>query len=190
MSDTLWLDSSIVRLGARKLRELAKLAERKGVKVLVHAHVHLEMCRYYRERKGKEFSQSDVESSLDALKIEVAPATLDRLTAEIWAGLLCQRYPTGDHWRQAKLSAVRARLPDGATLREDEVPMTTDWLIALEIERQGACVAVGDQGEEWAALRAMSPCRALSYDASMQWLSDRTEPSPEPVPSSRRMPVP
>jgi hypothetical protein len=51
--------------------------------------------------------------------------------------------------------------------------MTTDWLVALEVERQGATVAVGDKGIEWKALREMSPSRALSYDDAMRWLEGR-----------------
>jgi hypothetical protein len=182
MSDALWLDSSVVlQLKESKLRELTDLAREKGIRVVVHAHIHLEMCRNLREKmrtKGMEFSPSYVRSHLDQLRIEVAEAALDRAAAEEWALLVDQRYSTDEAWQQAKLDAVRARLPEGAHLRADRVPMTTDWLVALEIERQGAYVAVGDKGIEWRALREMNPCRALSYDDAMRWLQSRVDAGP------------
>ena len=61
MADVLWLDSSIIRLGSSKLEALAELARRKGVRVVVHAHVHLEICRYQRgSRRAQhwDFAQS------------------------------------------------------------------------------------------------------------------------------------
>jgi len=183
MTDALWLDTSVLRqLNACKLRELADLAREKGVRVVVHAHIHLERCRKLREQmraRGKDFSQSYVRSSLEQLGIEVAEAALDRTAAEAWALLLDQRYPTEEAWQHAKLDAVRARLPDGTRLGVDGVPMTTDWLVALEVERQGATVAVGDKGIEWRALREASPCRALSYDDTMRWLRSRGGAGPD-----------
>jgi hypothetical protein len=125
-----------------------------------------------------EFSDGYIQSSLEQLGIEVVEATLDRATAEVWARLLDQRYPTGEAWGQAKLDAVRARLPVGANLPSERVPMTTDWLIALEVERQCATVAVDDKGIEWMALREMSPCCALSYDEAMRWLQVRGDVDP------------
>ena len=53
--------------------------------------------------------------------------------------------------------------------------MTTDWLMSLEAERRGAYVAVGDKGEEWEALRAMIPKRALSYEETLNWLREHAD---------------
>ena len=173
MSDTeLWIDSDVAR-SAAKVRRLGELAHQKGVKVVVHAQVHLEQCRQVREhaaRAGKAFSPRMMESFLDQLGIEIADATTDRATAEAWAELLHLRYPTSGAWKDAKLRAVRARLPDEATVPADRVPFTTDWLVALEVERRGAFIAVEDKGEEWHALRTASPKRALTYDEAIAWL--------------------
>jgi hypothetical protein len=189
MSEALWLDSSVV-LGLKKsqLRELTDLAREKGIRVVVHAHIHLEMCRNLREKmriRDMEFSPSYIQSHLDQLRIEVAEAALDRAAAEGWALLLDQRYSTEGAWLKAKLDAVRARLPEGTHLRADRMPMTTDWLVALEIERQGAYVAVCDEGIEWKALREMNPCRALSYDEAMRWLQGRVDAGPDAPSTSR-----
>lgn len=175
-ADVLWLDSSVIHLGGRKLDELAKLAKSKGVKVVVHAHIHLETCRRLRESKrakGEAYSQSHVTTSLDQLGIAIADVTFDRATAEAWAESLGRRYPTSADWKRAKADSVRARLPAGATVPASEVPMTTDWLVALEIERRGDVVAVEDKGEEWQILRSADPCRAFTYDAAMTWLGAR-----------------
>jgi len=152
---------------ARKLSELAKT---KGVRVVVHAQVHLEVCRQRRVKDGASFSPHIIESFLKQLDIEVFDSTLDRAAAERWAALLHQRYPTKKDWKSAKLSAVKARLPDDTSVPVERVPMTTDWLIALAIEDQGAYVAVEDRGEEWSALRATVPKRALSFVEALDWL--------------------
>jgi hypothetical protein len=182
MADVLLLDSSVLRqLNASKLRGLAGLARRKGVRIVVHAHIHLEYCRHLRgamRARGIEFTPSTVRTSLDQLGIEVAEATLDRDAAEAWASLLDQRYPDDGAWQAAKLDAVKARLPEGSRLRASGVPMTTDWLVALEVERQGARVAVRDSGPEWDTLRRAAPCRALSYPEAVQWLEARADALP------------
>jgi hypothetical protein len=47
--------------------------------------------------------------------------------------------------------------------------MTTDWWIALAVERDvDAYVAVDDRGEEWRALRSLG--RAFSYLDALRWL--------------------
>jgi hypothetical protein len=179
MADSLWLDSSVLRLGAAKKRELAEKAQEKGVRLLVHPHIHLEMCRYYREsrrKQGKSFEASYVRSSLEQLRIEVATFVMDRDVAETWAERLDQRYPTDEEWQQAKQVSVRARLPEQTKIRAAEVPMTTDWLVALEVEEQGAFIAVGDKGEEWASLRSATPRRAMTYAEAIVWLSEKPQP--------------
>jgi hypothetical protein len=175
---TLWLDTSVA-WSAAKVREIAELASAKGIKVVVHAQVHLETCRQMREaaaKAGKSFSPERVRSFLQQLDIQVAQMIFDELKAEQWAELLHRRYPTSKAWKSAKLSTVKARLPPKAQVPVEEVPMTTDWWIALEVERCGAYVAVGDKGEEWEALRAMEPKRALNYEETIAWLRAHVEP--------------
>lgn len=172
MPDTLWLDSSVA-FSATKVRTIGELARAKEVKVVVSAHIHLEQYRKTREvaaRKGDSFSVLRFRSVLATFNIEVADLHMDMLAAEAWGELLHVRYPSSDAWKAAKLACVRARLPGDTTLPGERVPMTTDWLIALEVERRGAYVAVGDQGEEWAALRAASPKRAFTYEETLAWL--------------------
>lgn len=174
---TLWLDSNVAR-SPRLVRDLTKLAKKKGVRVFVHAHVHLELCRQVRVRTGDEFSQQLIESFVRLHGIDVAEAKLDQAAAEAWAEILSRRYPTDDEWQKAKARSVRARLPEGASSSAKHVPMTTDWLVALEVEQRGSYVAVEDKGEEWSGLRAMSPRRALSYDETLQWLSEQPDAQP------------
>lgn len=174
---TLWLDTNVA-WSARKVREIADLARAKGIKVVVHAQVHLESCRQTRElaaRDGKSFSADRIRTFLQQLDVEVMEATLDQAAAEAWAELLHRRYPTDKAWKQAKLLAVKARLPEDAQLPSAEVPMTTDWLIALEAERRGDYVAVEDKGEEWNALRAATPKRALTFEETLAWLRARAD---------------
>jgi hypothetical protein len=176
-NDSLWLDSSIIRMGAQKLRTLAQLAHEKHIRVFVHPHIHLEMCRYLRENPVRPFSQRYVDESLERLGISIADFNLTKETAETFAAMLHQQYPTSAAWKTAKLSSVRARLPDDATVKAEKVPMTTDWWVALEVERLNGYIAVEDKGDEWSALRLREPCRALSYDDCMNWLRGRT-PTP------------
>jgi hypothetical protein len=72
-------------------------------------------------------------------------------------------------------SSVRARLPDEASVTADRVPFTTDWLVALEVERRGAFITVEDKGEEWRALREASPKRALTYAEALAWLTSQDD---------------
>jgi hypothetical protein len=175
---TLWLDTSIA-WSAAKVREIAELASARGIKVVVHAQVHLETCRQTREaavKAGRSFSPERVRSFLQQLEIQVAETIFDQPKAEQWAELLHRRYPTDKAWQGAKLSTVRASLPPEAQVPVEGVPMTTDWWIALEVERCGAYVAVGDKGAEWEALRAMEPKRALSYEETIAWLRAHVVP--------------
>lgn len=183
MSESLWLDSSVIRLGPTKLRELAEKAKLCGVRLFVHPHIHLEMCRYYRQSRrdrGMKFLPSYVESSLAQLNIEIPQITLNRENAELWAERLDQRYPGEADWKHAKAKTVKSRLPEDAKIDPQDVPMTTDWLVALEIESQNGFVAVNDQGEEWQALRAMKPPRAMSYKETIAWLNEKLNPAQLP----------
>lgn len=171
-NDSLWLDSSIIRMGIPKLRTLAMLAKEKGVRVFVHAHIHLEMCRYLRENPVRPFVQSHIDESLDRLGISIADFNLTKEKAESFATMLHDQYPTSDAWKNAKLGSVRARLPANTNVKADTVPMTTDWWVALEVEKRNAYIAVQDKGEEWSALRKMK--RAMAYDRCIEWLRERT----------------
>ena len=162
---TLWLDSSVA-YDTKRTRELSRAASGRGVRTVVHAHVHLEQCRQMRIAARAAFSASRIDSFLSQQGIEVATAVLDRGTAEAFAEQLSTRYPSYGAWQEAKRSAVRATLPN-ATIAA-RVPMTADWLIALEVERCGARIAVEDKGEEWNQLRALG--RALSFDEALTWL--------------------
>lgn len=171
--DLLWLDSSIIRMGIPKLRALTQLAREKSVRVVVHPHIHLEICRYLRQNSSRPFSQQYIDQSLEQLGIAVEDFNLTMKSAETYAEMLHTRYPTSDAWKKAKLSSVRARLPQEVTVKESEVPMTTDWWVALEVEVRQGYIAVEDKGDEWSALRLMKPCRAFSFSKCMQWLQDR-----------------
>lgn len=167
-SPTLWLDSNVAR-SPQSVRELSSRASPKGIRVVVPAQVHLEICRHRRERDGEQFSPHLIDSFLGQLGIEVVEARLDRSTAELWAEMLHQRFPTSESWKAAKLTSVKAKLPEGATLPASKVPMTTDWWIALAVERDSnAFIAVEDKGEEWRNLRALG--RAFSYQDALRWL--------------------
>jgi len=167
-SPTLWLDSNVARSPAN-VRELVGRAAPKGIRVVVPAQVHLEICRHVREREGSRFLPRLIDSFLAQLGIEVVEARLDRTTAEKWAELLNQRHPTSEAWKAAKLSSVKAKLPEGTTLPAARVPMTTDWWVALAVESDSdAVIAVEDRGEEWRTLRSVG--RALSYLDTLRWL--------------------
>lgn len=179
---TLWIDSDIAR-SSKKVRQLAELAQSKGVKVEVHAQVHLEQCRQVREhaaKNGKPFAPELIQTFLQQVGVEVAEARLDRGTAEAWAELLHQRFPTDEAWKRAKLDTVLARLPKEAQITGDRVPFTTDWLVALEAERRGVFIAVEDKGEEWRRLRELDPKRAFSFDEAMAWLGAREDVGASP----------
>lgn len=164
-------------MGAEKLRELAQLAQRKQVRVVVHPHIHLEMCRYLRENPRRPFSQHFINQSLELLGITIEDFNLTKELAEQFATMLHHRYPTDDKWKNAKLSAVRARLPSDANAKADDIPMTTDWWVALEVENRNGYIAVEDKGAEWIAMREMKPQRAMNYEGCMRWLRDRPSAS-------------
>ncbi len=171
----LWLDSDIAR-SVRQARRLAELARAKGVRVVVSAQIHLEQCRQVRAsaaKQGETFVQAKIDEFLRQTGIEVDPVTFDRFTAEVWAELLHERYSTDDAWRQAKLDSLKARIPQAVS--PDRIPMTTDWLVALEVARSGAFVAVNDQGPEWRALREASPPRAMRFEDAMKWLESEPD---------------
>ncbi len=186
----LWIDSNVLRRARSDLERLAELAAQKGVRLVVHPENHLEVCRHLlwsMRKRGMPFSRSYIDASLRQLGIEVVEVTLDQAKVEGWAELLDRRYPERDDFAAAKLEAVRSRLPDGYEVSSKGiskgVPMTTDWLIALEVEARGDTIAVEDKGPEWASLRREDPPRALSYEDVLRWLSAMEDKSPAKVPS-------
>lgn len=173
----LWLDTNVAWSPTR-VRQICTLARRKGIPVVVHAQVHLEIWRQRVIKDGSKFSPQMMESFLETNDIRVRALTQDQETSEKWGAILAERFPDDRDWKHAKLSSVRARLPDDAAVSLADVPMTTDWLIALAVETDGGYVAVEDKGAEWDALRATEPKRAMSYEETLIWLASR-EDAPE-----------
>jgi len=169
---TLWVDTSVVwGPTATKLRTIAELARESDVKVVVPAQVHMETYRQERTRHGEAFSIHVFRGIFQQLRVELAEMKLDMSGAEAWGELLCRRYRSEEAWQAAKLKCIKARLPADATFQAKRVPMTTDWLMALEIERRGFYVAVEDADEEWQALRELK--RAFTYEETLAWLRAR-----------------
>lgn len=173
---TLWLDTSVTHKPG-KLSELNKRALAKGVQVIIHTHAHLERCRQIREvlaSKGKDFSQQVIDDAFLQLKaISIGEMLLDRKKAESWAEVVHTRYPARRLWRQAKLATLRGKLVDPDDVATGKIPMTADWLIALEVELSAKSdpevkVAVDDNGEEWRLMRADR--RAVTSDEAIAWI--------------------
>jgi hypothetical protein len=91
----LWIDASVARK-VPVFRELATKAAARGVTVVVHAHVHLELCSHFRCAYGDSFSPSHIETYLEQMNISIATMHLDRDLAERWAARLHARFPSKD----------------------------------------------------------------------------------------------
>ena len=168
----LWIDSSVARQ-ARVLRELTDLAKACDVEVVVHPHVHLELCRNLRCKRGAEFSQSFVDSYLEGRRISIQTVHLDQIVAERWAERLHRRYPTVDGWEEAKRSTLRGNLRRDFVHEPGKMPMTTDWWVALQVEESDEDrIVVEDMGGEWAPLRDVG--RAMTAEAAGHWLMSRS----------------
>ena len=199
MSDkSLWLDTNVA-WSPPKVRKLGELARQKGVQVFVHAQIHLEIWRQRHIKDGEDFLADLIWDFLQQLGIKVFDVVLDQATAERWGERLAQRYPDDDWqmsrkiagkakhpkdmaWKTAKLSSVRAQLPEQASISVHDVPMTTDWLVALAVEDYAGYIAVEDKGAEWDALRDAG--RALTFEESLAWLQDL--PDAPAAPASAR----
>jgi hypothetical protein len=168
----LWLDSTVAR-NTGQVRELAELADPKGIVLVVPAHIHLEQCRHQRsecKERGTEFSLEVFDGFLEQLHVQVVELTLKKELAERWGERLHRRFSTRDQWRAAKLSSIRAKLAESAAVSTKRPPMTTDWLVALQIEDdQDGLVVTDDKGPEWDALRTSN--KAKSFDQAKEWLS-------------------
>jgi hypothetical protein len=172
----LWLDTSVTRAPGH-LRMIATEAYRRGIPVLVHAHVHLETCRHYRCRFGANYSPDTVDVMLRDLHIDVADMNLDRPTAERWAQRLHALFPSDAAWQTAKLATIGGELREGFATLPGDMPMTTDWWVALQVEEAPPDrVAVEDRGHEWEALRLGG--RALSAAEATAWLATLPVPGP------------
>jgi hypothetical protein len=164
----LWIDSSVARQ-PRVLRELTDLAKGRGVPVLVHAHVHLEMNRHLRTEKRDRYSHAMIREYFKGQRIQVSDMHLDEAAADRWAERLSQRYPTMADWEEAKKSTLGGTLRKEYVQEPGKMPMTTDWWVALQVEDAVEDrVAVDDQGGEWQSLRDAG--RALDSEAAKQWL--------------------
>ncbi len=169
----LWIDTNSAR-SVVELRDLARLAKAKGAQIAVHPQVYLERRRQMRAecaREGQVFSAAVFDGFLGREKIVVPDFVLDQRTAAAWADDLDGRYPTSEAWESAKKSTIGGQLRDGFQVLPGDMPMTTDWLIALVVERDPAArIITRDEGEEWRVLREMQPPRALTWEQAMGWL--------------------
>jgi hypothetical protein len=169
----LWVDTNYAR-SVGDLRDLARLAKAKGVQIVIHPQVYLERRRQRRaecRKEGTVFSTEAFDGFLRQVKFVVPDFVFDQKTAAAWADELDGRYPTSEAWESAKKSTIGGQLRAGFEVQPGDMPMTTDWLIALVVERDPAArIVTRDEGEEWRALREMEPPRALSWDEAMSWL--------------------
>ncbi len=176
--ELLWIDTNCAR-SARKIAELARLARAKGVRIRISPQVYLERRRQMRvesERRGEAFHPTVFDDFLTQHDIEVPPLDLDQETAASWADVLHQRYPTSGAWETAKQRTLGGQLRAGFEVLPGDMPMTTDWLIALTVEGDPAArIITHDTGEEWRALREMAPPRALTWDEALAWLRGRAD---------------
>ncbi len=150
----LWPDTNITRNAASFL-PLVRLANQRGVPVVIHPQVYLETRRFKRLERGAQFDEVMFDSVFAPGGLEIETLTLDLDCARRWADLLADRFPTRDLWQRAK-GGQRAS-------------MTTDWHISLMIEGATEAVAVTeDTGAEWTSLRAQG--RLLSFAEAKAWL--------------------
>lgn len=172
----LWIDSSVAYKPGT-LHSICKLATTRRVELVVHPHVHLEMCRRLRCQFGPRYSPSYMTSFLEQLRISISTMLLDRTVAERWAGHLHGRFPTDEDWESAKHSTLGGELRADFTHLPGRMPMTTDWWVALQVhEATEDRIVVDDQGGEWAALRGAG--RALTAAEALAWLDKLSSPLP------------
>jgi uncharacterized Zn-finger protein len=174
----LWIDTNVAR-STVKMRDLSRLAQRKGVAVIVHPQVYLEMRRQMRVEKNDGFKQGLFDGFLRQHRVNVFTAVIDQLVAASWADELFQRYPTKEAWEGAKQRTLGGELRKGFEVEPGQMPMTTDWLIALTIESEPqSWIITHDKREEWKFLRDSEPKRALRWDEAMEWLVSLPEQAP------------
>lgn len=175
----LWIDTNCAR-SAVKIAGLARIARAKGVRVRMSPQVYLERRRQMRvecEERGGTFHPAAFDDFLTQHDIEVPPLGFDQRTAESWADMLYRRYPTSGAWETAKQRTLGGQMRAGFEVLPGDMPMTTDWLIALTVESDPAArIITHDTGEEWRALRDMAPPRALTWEEALEWLHGQADP--------------
>jgi hypothetical protein len=168
----LWLDSTIAH-NLVQVKVISERARSRGYRVLVHSQVHLEQSRQVRVEKKAAFRIDLMDRLLVRHGIEVFDAHLNKASAESFAEILAKRFPSRADWQTAKMEAIKAQLGPSAVVG-NQPPMTTDWLVALEVERDPTAIIVtDDQGPEWNGLRQVS--RALTYVEAMATLANATD---------------
>jgi len=166
---TLWIDTNQAR-AAKPLKQLAQLARRKGVVPIVHPQVYLETRRQKRVMHGPAFSPSIFDELLTQCRIECPAIAFDQARVSTWADLLAARYPSDQLWQRAKHATIGGELASGYDVLPGSLPMTTDWLIALEVELESdGRVLTADTGEEWRTLRESG--RVFGWDGAVAWLN-------------------
>ncbi len=172
---TLLVDTNATR-SVVEFRQLTRLAQSKGLRVVVSAQTHLEDGRQTRVARGAAFDAAKHESFLEQHQVEVQPIAFDAQVAVRWAGRLAKRYPGRHGWEEAKRKTLHGRPRDGFEVLPGEMPMTTDWLIALAAEDDADTMVVTDDGgAEWIALRQAG--RAKNRDEAIAWLTALPAPS-------------
>jgi hypothetical protein len=168
----LWFDTNVTRSFApRKLAALAQLAGTKAVQLTVHPQVYLEVRRFMRVDKGPVFNPSLFDQFLVQSRIEFREVTATQATMTDWAELLATRYSTDLAWQDAKRRTLGGVTKDAFKVEPAHMPMTTDWLIALEIESDPeSFVITHDDGEEWRPLRDAPQRRAFRWNEATDWL--------------------
>jgi hypothetical protein len=169
----LWIDTNVAR-SADDLSDLSELAQSKGVTVVVHPQVYLERRRQMQvdcARRKKHFSPEVFDSFLEEAGIQLFEMHLVRSSVAQWADILFSRYPTHESWEAAKKATLGGDLLKGFVVPPGQMPMTTDWLVALQVESDpSSFVITQDQGEEWRALRGAQPQRVFSWEEAVKWL--------------------
>ncbi len=166
----LWIDTNAAR-SAPELEKLSRLAQPKGVDVVIHPQVYLERRRQQQAHLGARFSEKIFDKFLQRCNIRVVPFFLDQATSASWADELHRRYPTDEEWEAAKKRTIGGSLKPGFAVMPGWMPMTTDWFISLVVEGDaGSRVITDDDGEEWRMLRLAAPPRALGWEEALAWL--------------------
>ena len=169
----LWLDSTVAR-NSSQVRELAELASPRDVRLLVSAHIHLEQYRHERVQRGDRFNLSIFNQFLERLSIDVVELRMTQDTAERWGERLADRYPTADEWAAAKARSIKAKLPSDGDVKRGHLPMTADWLVALQVEDDEQYIVTDDTGPEWEALRSSG--RAMTFEEAKHRLGELSMP--------------
>jgi len=169
----LWIDTNAAQSVA-DLKALSEEARGRQVMLVIHAQVYLERRRQMQvhcKSQGTSFQSGLFDNFLDRLGYEVLEMRVTRETASTWADLLFLRYPDHAAWEAAKKATLGGELRKGFQVAPGRMPMTTDWLMALEIEHdQKSYVITKDSKEEWQALRNARPSRVFTWKEAIDWL--------------------